>query len=314
MIEIFYGIENNYKDITDFVLKNLVKDNVIIIPKNERSRSKLFGDPIPYFLKHIVFYENKNKYILTSNECFHYCLKQNKVLDIPYNISRKIIKDQSIDNELKLQKIHSTVKFLYNSMNGEIPEQKLALKYVDDSCKVLELGGNIGCNSSLLSCIVDNDNIVVIEPDLEIAEKLMINRDLNGFNFKIETSAISERKLIRNGWHTLPEEFKEKNSLSVDTIRFEDLCKKYSIDFDTLIVDCEGAFYYILKDNPNLLINFKLIIVENDYIKKEHKDYVDNVLKNYNFINIESNKLDYSFWPNAPCGDCFYEVWKKNQN
>lgn len=44
------------------------------------------------------------------------------------------------------------------------------------------------------------------------------------------------------------------------------------MDFDALAVDCEGAFYYILLDMPEILEHVKLIIIENDYHDAEHKN------------------------------------------
>ena len=41
---------------------------------------------------------------------------------------------------------------------------------------------------------------------------------------------------------------------------------KYNVDFDTLVADCEGALCYILKEEPEFLESFKLIIIENDLI------------------------------------------------
>ena len=57
---------------------------------------------------------------------------------------------------------------------------------------------------------------------------------------------------------------------------------KYQINFDTLILDCEGAFYNILLSMPEILNNIKLIIMENDYLDIGKKEYVDNVLKQNN--------------------------------
>jgi hypothetical protein len=62
------------------------------------------------------------------------------------------------------------------------------------------------------------------------------------------------------------------------------LGKKYNIDFDTLVLDCEGAFYYILNDFPEILENIKTIFVENDYNDIEHKNFVDLKLKEANKI------------------------------
>lgn len=312
MFQVLYGVLNNYTDVTHIINTALIKNNVIIIPKNDYTRALLFSDPLPNSLKHIVFITNNNtKIIVPSTDCLHYSIIENKIVNSPYDIITKDIIIRNIDNDTKLDLIHSNTRFIYGSMRCEIPEQKLAIKYINKTNKILELGGNIGCNSTLLSSIVDN-NIVVIEPDLEMANKLIINRDGNGYNFNVETSALSNRKLIRNGWHTLPETFREPHSIEVSTITYDDLCKKYNINFDTLVVDCEGAFYHILLDNPSILTNITLIIVENDYLNRQDKEYVDSVLLQYKFKNIERNELEEGGWPNAPCKDCFYEVWKKN--
>jgi hypothetical protein len=82
---------------------------------------------------------------------------------------------------------------------------------------------------------------------------------------------------------------------------------KYNIEFDTLVLDCEGAFYYILMDMPEILDTITLIIVENDYDELYKKDYVDTVLKNNNFY------VDYfRAGGGRVCSDNFFEVWKRD--
>ena len=133
------------------------------------------------------------------------------------------------------------------------------------------------------------------------------NRDLNNFNFKIENSALSKRKLIQKGWETeVSDELKEGYTW-VNTITLDELKEKYNIEFDTLILDCEGAFYYILMDMPEILNNINLVIMENDYWDISKKQYIDNILFKNNFY------IDYvesGGW--GPCYNNFYEVWKKN--
>ena len=87
---------------------------------------------------------------------------------------------------------------------------------------------------------------------------------------------------------------------------YNTLMNKYNIIFDTLVIDCEGAFYYILKDTPEILLNINLIIMENDYHDYSHKEYVDSILKINNF------KCDYNIaggW--GSCYECFWQVWIK---
>jgi hypothetical protein len=84
-------------------------------------------------------------------------------------------------------------------------------------------------------------------------------------NFFVENSALSKRPLIQKDWDTIVSDVVLEGYKKVNTITLEELHYKYKIEFDTLILDCEGAFYYILLDMPEILNNIKLIIVENDY-------------------------------------------------
>jgi hypothetical protein len=71
-------------------------------------------------------------------------------------------------------------------------------------------------------------------------------------------------------------------------------------------LDCEGAFYNILRDMPEILNNIKLIIMENDYQDIKLKTFIDDILIKQNF------KVDYQQrggW--GPCEDRFFEVWIK---
>ena len=112
--------------------------------------------------------------------------------------------------------------------------------------------------------------------------------------------------LIQKKWNTKPSESLEPGFKWVNTITFDELKSKYNIKFDTLVLDCEGAFYYILKDMPEILDNINLIIMENDYHVLEQKKYIDNVLTKNNFF------VDYKEkGPWGPCRDNFFEVWKK---
>lgn len=135
---------------------------------------------------------------------------------------------------------------------------------------------------------------------------LLDNRDLNNLNFFVESSALSKRKLIQNGWNTIPSDTLLEDYIWVNTITFDELKSKYNIDFDTLVLDCEGAFYYILMDMPEILNNINLIIMENDYTKIEEKYYVDEILKKYNFY---VDYIEVGGW--GCCYNNFYEVWKK---
>ena len=87
------------------------------------------------------------------------------------------------------------------------------------------------------------------------------------------------------------------------------MISKYGIQFDTLVLDCEGAFYYILLDMPEILNNINLILMENDYFNADHKKYVDSILreKKFNVIYLVDG---CGGW--GPCEHNFWEVWLKS--
>ena len=213
-------------------------------------------------------------------------------------------------NHEKLENIHSMLQLNHGSFYEELPEQKMVVNYLKGEEKVLEIGGNIGRNSLIIASILKNDkNLLVLESDSNISQQLTENKNLNKMNFHIENAALSKRKLIQYYWDTKPSEILEEGYSWVNTITLEQLRNKYRIKFDTLILDCEGAFYYILLDMPEILDNIKLIIMENDYHIFEHKIYIDNVLKNNNFYVDYSEVGGWGHFTNN-----FFEVWKKNTN
>jgi len=294
-MNIYYGILDNKIDVTDICLKKLTKNNIINIPSGDANRSVFFTDPLLGVHKCIIILNNN---VLTEYDEF---------TELKINIIDNTIQLDVIYK--KLTKIHSKLKIKYGSFMDELPEQKMVVRYLKGHEKVLEIGGNIGRNSLVIASILDNpSNFVTLESDVNIAEQLKENMVLNNLNFHIESSALSNRKLIQRGWDTITSDILQKGYTSVNTITLSNLINKYNIVFDTLILDCEGAFYYILMDMPEILNNINLIIMENDYFEISKKNYVDEILKKNNFV------VDYKEsggW--GCCFDNFFEVWKKRQ-
>jgi FkbM family methyltransferase len=207
----------------------------------------------------------------------------------------------------KLAIIQKKLTINFGSFNEELPEKMMVVRYLTGNEKVLEIGGNIGRNSLIIASILnDSFNLVVLESDVNISKELIYNRDKNNMNFYVENSALSKRNLIQKDWNTMVSDIILDGYKKINTINLEELNNKYNIIFDTLVLDCEGAFYYILMDMPEILNNIKLIIMENDYLDIIHKQYIDDLLKKNNFY------VDYTEgngW--GPCTDNFFEVWKK---
>lgn len=317
-----YGSDNFKIDITNKVLEKCLKNNIITIPSNDCIRAKLFSDPLVNVLKKIYIIDN------LSNKINEYNHKETICIDIDTNriyttelsssqyLSYKMLLDKipnylvdyafpEVRPILRLQSIHNNLKIHHGSFSEEFPEQLMAAKYIKGYEKVLEIGANIGRNTLVIaSMLQDSSNMVSLESDVDIANKLQENKDLNKLNFHIEKSALSKRNLIQKDWNTFVSDAVPEGYTKVNIISFNELVNKYRIDFDTLVLDCEGAFYYILYDMPEILNNINLIIMENDYHVKEHKEYIDNILTKNNFV------VDYSQsggW--GPCYHNFFEVW-----
>jgi FkbM family methyltransferase len=289
-MQIYYGTQYSKIDVTDICIRTLNVDNIITIPMGDHERASFFTDPLNGIEKMIIIF---------NNDTYTY-------YDIDTAITINIL-TKEVSSYSKINSIHSKLKLEFGSFNDELPEQKMVVRNLTGKEKVLEIGGNIGRNTLVIASILeDSANLVTLESDPEIANQLKINKDLNNFNFNIECSALSNRKLMQNGWTTTPSDTLSEGYHWVNTITLVDLKSKYNIDFDTLVLDCEGAFYYILMDMPEILNNINLIIMENDYWDISHKNYIDFILRNNNF------RVKYSEsggW--GPCSNKFFEVWEK---
>ena len=295
-MKIYYGITNNLKDVTEICMNKLTHNNIINIPAGDHTRSSFFNDHLVGTVKKIIV---ENNDIMTE-----YNHDTQVKIDITNN-NIEIINNDDINNKTK--EIHSKLKINYGTFNDELPEQKMVVRYLSGNEKVLEIGANIGRNSLMIASILNNpQNLVSLESDINIARQLNQNKVLNNLDFYIENSALSNRKLIQKGWDTIPSDTLINGYNSVNTITLDNLKNKYNIEFDTLVLDCEGAFYYILMDMPEILTNINLIIMENDYWDITHKIYIDNVLLQNNFYR---DYVELGGW--GPCYNNFFEVWKK---
>lgn len=299
MFIIKYGTRDLHIDVTHIAYDTMKTQNMIIIPAGDSNRAKYFTDPVVGILKTI--------FIIDGNCVTEYDHTKTICID---TINNKIVvtSDLSSSDKDKLQNIHRQLKIKHGIFTDEYPEQLMAVKYITGSEKVLEIGGNIGRNSMVIAYLLQQqNNLVTLECDPEIAAQLIENRNINQLTFQVEDSALSKRNLIQKGWTTFVSDVIPYGYKKVKTITLSELNNKYQIQFDTLVLDCEGAFYYILQDFPEILNKIKLIIMENDYFDITHKNYVDMILKQTGFT------IDYveaGGW--GPCYSNFYEVWKKN--
>ena len=208
-MKIFYGTPQHSIDVTEICFTKLKYNDTIIIPSGDLNRAAYFTDPLVGIEKIIMI--EKTEY----DQHTTIYIKDNNVI---------AIKENEVIN--KLTRIHSALTLKYGSFQEELPEQKMAVRFLTGNEKVLEIGGNIGRNSLLIASIVKE--LVVLESDPFIATQLTENRDSNRFSFPIENSALSNRKLIQIGWDTIPSDILHQGYQWVNTITLEQLKTKYN--------------------------------------------------------------------------------------
>jgi FkbM family methyltransferase len=310
--KIFYGIDTNLLDITQILFQKSCRQNVLYIPSNDTNRAQIFGDPIFGHTKYIFIYDNEGlKTVDDTKEVF--IDLDNSALFIGRPIPSHIESIFPCYTE-RLAKIQEGININHGSLSEEYFEQLMSVTFIKGSESVLEIGGNIGRNSMVIASLLDDSSrMVVMETDPTSACKLYENRDLNGFKFNIVNAALSKRPLYQKGWDTVLydtyqtfDEAEKQCWTKVNTVTYMELIEKFSIAFDTLVLDCEGAFFWILRDMPEVLNGIRLIIMENDYTDMNHKIEIDQTMKDQGFYR---SYVEGGGW--GPCEEFFYEVWQK---
>ena len=161
--------------------------------------------------------------------------------------------------------------------NAEIVEQNLVKTYVKPDDKVLELGARYGSVSIVTNKIInDKSSHYVVEPDSAVWEALLTNMKLNDCNFNIIKGVISKKKLnvCQNNYSTYTYEDQES------PIQCYEIPE---INFNVLIVDCEGFFETFYNENKSFFKNLKTIIFESDEPERCNYDYLLDEFSNLGF-------------------------------
>lgn len=272
--------------------------------------NKYNSDKQLYYLEPGLFYFSKN---ITTNIITNISTKQKY-----YNL----LKDNNFDIKTKLNYYHKLVEIKYGSKYDEDVEQYLCMKYIDKNDIILELGGNIGRVSILLSILINNENnLVVLESNEQHYNEFLENYNMNNCKFNVLNRALSIQPLYQYGWQSFTlEEYnniiEEQRHLikQIKTITYKEILSKYNLTFNTLVIDCEGAFYNIIKEEPNILNTINKIIIENDYNCENKYLYLKQLYEKNNFKLVENIKLDkkhYTTHKNQIIRDNFYQVWIK---
>jgi FkbM family methyltransferase len=210
----------------------------------------------------------------------------------------------------KLLAIHEGITVRHGKLSLEINEQYMAAMAIAAEDVVLELGGNIGRNSLVISAMLSNDkNLVVFESNPQHAAELLENRELNRRDFHVESAALSKRRLIQNHWNTKTWDGGEipQNWAEVATITWQQVQDKYKLKFNVLVADCEGALVGILKDEPELLRDFNKLVIKNDCTPEEKVGLRDVFLANGFVCTYSADLL------RNPVLKGFWEIWIRSE-
>jgi FkbM family methyltransferase len=294
-MQMYYGVQGHWYPVD--VEKCRTVENNYRLPCGDVTRSQLFQvDPI-------IGVEKSVKIVLSGSDTEVILSAQEECI---FTQDRILLRRNPCEI---LTKLHQKLKLVGGSMSEEYPEQTMSVMFIKPTSKVLEIGGNVGRNSLVIASILNSSaDLVVLECDPTTAKVLQVNRDSNDFKFGIEPVALSKRNLYQSGWNTQPSDVDIPGWTKILTLSYTQLREKYSgIVFDTLVLDCEGAFYWILQDEPDILNGISTIIMENDYSTLEQYQYVANTLLKSGFHIAYSQPLPYEL-PMC-CREWFYQVF-----
>jgi len=175
------------------------------------------------------------------------------------------------------------------SLDVEEGSRYLINKYVKSDMKVLELGARYGTVSVCLDYILDNpkEQLLCVDPDNKIKMCLNKNKEKNNCTFNIFNGAISKKDLYicynGCGWETKtyvnpPEHLQNEK---IECLSIEEIYKKYNINFDCLLADCEGFLLEFIRENEDFFNNLNCVIYEED-CGENHP--INNTYINYNEV------------------------------
>lgn len=305
---VLYGENGMYSDVThQTLLSFLMADKTITIPAGDHERAARYGDPLPGVKKHIRIFSSSGHQTYPAEEEIFFDLSETNLRRIVTD-ENWLTKIEGKTGEERLSIIHQHIALARGGrMSDEYPEQVMISTYLSPEDVVLELGSNIGRSTMVIASIVKQENFVTLECDPVSFGLLTINKHLNGFSFFAECAALSYVDLYQDGWITSP--IPNPGWKRVQRLTFEEIERHHDLKFNALVIDAEGALYYILRDRPEILAGINKIIIENDYLDIEHYIFVRELFEFYGFKNVYSKQGGWTM--QEPCSECFFQVWMK---
>ena len=174
------------------------------------------------------------------------------------------------------------------------------MRFLNGTENVLELGACIGRNSLVIATILNEHGgeLVSVEANPEIAKRLKRAKVTSGLQFAIVDRPMSRRRMVVDGWETkcigTDDKVTDLRPLKhgwseVPTITLEDVKANTGVRaFDTLVVDCEGAFHGILLEFPEVMTGVSKVFIENDSQDAREAEAIHARLRVYGLVPVWS--------------------------
>tara|TARA_B100000886_G_scaffold241512_1_gene169523 strand:- start:4113 stop:4829 length:717 start_codon:yes stop_codon:yes gene_type:complete len=218
-----------------------------------------------------------------------YLKYKKKYLDIKnlYGGQDDAEKKLEVFNAIDLMKIFDQNDNLVNP-GLEKEEQDLVKKYIQHDDVVLELGARYGTVSCIINSILSNkNNQVSVEPDDRVWDALEKNKKNNNCGFNIVKGFIGEKKMnltnLESWYGGYGSTFIYNENSDIPSYKLDEIKKKYNLNFNVLVADCEGFLEVFFDENPDFYNDLRLVIFEEDYPEKCNYKKIRNSLKKLNF-------------------------------
>jgi len=174
-------------------------------------------------------------------------------------------------------------KFPNLPRSSEIGERMAVLKHLNSSSKVLEVGANIGGVSSIIASILDDSkNLISIEPIQGTCDNLQkLGQNLKK-PFNVFCGVLRGQNAEFLECHGKPNSYAKCHTLSKQSTKTENLTlneiqTRYNINFNTIIIDCEGCYTSFIND---ILSNYTITQIQIEW----DGPFLENQILNAGFV------------------------------
>lgn len=152
----------------------------------------------------------------------------------------------------------------------EYNSRDMIRRWLPPGATVLEVGARYGSVSCVIATMQhQSGKVVAVEADPTVWNALDNNLKTYGCNVNVVkgvvgTTPVATQVLGYGGYgsRTIPAHQNATNTQAVPAYPLAQIEKTFNMHFDTLVADCEGCFTSLIHDNPQLLNQVTMIIVE----------------------------------------------------